>query len=221
MERYQRFNVEATLLVTVAMQFVAASGSAAATVATPCDVRVRIELTRDVPQPLDTRFVSSLLSTHSSYWLTLRQQDPYDPSAITADLMGPGADAGCRQVVDAMRNDARVVSVEVQGDPEDSAGPAVSAPWPIGSLEETSTEQPMGTVEAGPDGDWVLDGRNGVTYVQMAKDRYECDIWAVDKTGFDPTQDGGGVPPEVSQGKRAEYLRAEAACFQARGYVVR
>jgi len=221
MGRYQRFKLVATLLVTFAIKLVAPSGSAAAAVATPCDLRVRIELTRDVPQLLDTGFVSSLLSTQASYWLILRQQDPYDPSAITADLMGPGPEAGCRQVVEAMRKDARVVRVEVQGDVDESAAPPVSTPWPMRSVQPASTGQPMGTVEAGPDGDWVLDPRNGASYVQMAKDRYECDIWAVDKTGFDPTQDGGGVPPEALRSKRADYLRAEAACFQARGYVVR
>ena len=91
----------------------------------------------------------------------------------------------------------------------------------VGSTQPASTAPPLGTVKAGPDGDWVLEPRNGVSSVQTAKDRYECDIWAVDKTGFDPTQDGGGVPPEVAPGKRADYLRAEAACFQGRGYIMK
>jgi hypothetical protein len=56
---------------------------------------------------------------------------------------------------------------------------------------------------------------------QQAQDRYECDIWAIGQTGFDPTQDDGGVTPEAVPGKRADYLRAEAACFQARGYLIR
>jgi L-alanine-DL-glutamate epimerase-like enolase superfamily enzyme len=58
---------------------------------------------------------------------------------------------------------------------------------------------------------------NGVSYAQQARDRYECDIQAVDQTGFDPTKDDGGPPPNVTA-KRVDYLRAEAACFQARGY---
>jgi hypothetical protein len=76
-------------------------------------------------------------------------------------------------------------------------------------------------VQAGPDGDWVLEPLNGVSYVQEARDRYECDIWAVDQTGFDPTKDDRGVPPDVLPRKRADYLRAEAACFQVRGYVIK
>ena len=47
----------------------------------------------------------------------------------------------------------------------------------------------------------------GPGYVQMAKDRYECDVRAVDETGFDPTQDDGGVPPEAATGKRADCWR--------------
>jgi len=184
-------------------------------------MQVRIELSREVFHPLDTGFVSSLLSTHSAYRLTPRQQDPYDPSIITADLMGPGPEAGCRQVIDAMREDARVVSVEVQHDADDSAAPIGTTTRPVVSGEPASTVPPVGTVEAGPDGDWVLEPRNGVSYVQTANDLYECDIWAVDETGFDPTQDDGGVSPEAAPGKRADYLRAEAACFESRGYVVR
>jgi hypothetical protein len=79
----------------------------------------------------------------------------------------------------------------------------------------------MGTVHAGPDGDWIVEPLNGVSYAQQARDRYECDILAVDQTGFDPTKDNGGVPPEAVPGKRADYLRAEATCFQSRGYVMR
>ena len=39
--------------------------------------------------------------------------------------------------------------------------------------------------------------------------------------GFDPTEDDGGVPEDEVAGKRADYLRAEAACFEAHGYFVR
>ena len=48
-----------------------------------------------------------------------------------------------------------------------------------------------------------------------------ANIWAVDQTGLDPTEDDGGVPPGEVTGKRADYLRAEAACFEAYGYIVR
>jgi hypothetical protein len=84
-----------------------------------------------------------------------------------------------------------------------------------------SAVQPRGTLQAGPDDDWIVEPLNGVSYTELARDRYLCDIWAVDQTGFDPMTDDGGVPPEAVPAKRRDYLRAEAVCFQARGYVVR
>jgi hypothetical protein len=226
MERYQRFNLAAALLAAALVQLAPASGTAAASKtaappsAAPCDMRVRVELTPDMPQPLDAGFVNSLLSKHSAFRLTLRQQDAYNPSVIGLDLAGPGPEAACREVVNSMRKDSRVVSVDVQQD-ADSTAPPVSAPRPLGGAPSASTAQPRGTVQAGPDGGWILEPLNAVSYVQAARDRYECDIAAVDQTGFDPTKYEGGVPPDALPGKRAAYLRAEAACFQARGYVVR
>jgi len=84
-----------------------------------------------------------------------------------------------------------------------------------------SAVQARGTLRAGPDGDWIVEPLNGVSNAQLAMDRYQCDIWAVDQTGFDPTTDDGGVPPEAVSAKRADYLRAEGVCLQARGYIVR
>jgi hypothetical protein len=220
MEKYQRFNLAAALLAAALVPLGAASGTAAAQPAAPCDMHVRVELTPDAPQPLDAGFVSSLLGKPSAFRLTLRQQDPYNPSVIALDLAGPGPEAACREVVNSMRKDARVVSVEVQ-QAADSTAPPVGTPWPVGSAQLASTAQPRGTLQAGPDGDWILESLNAVSYVQAARDRYECDIGAVNQTGFDPTKYDGGVPPDALLGKRADYLRAEAACFQARGYVVR
>jgi hypothetical protein len=63
--------------------------------------------------------------------------------------------------------------------------------------------------------------QNGTSYSQQARDQYECDIAAVKQTGFDPTLEDGGVPPDVVLARQAEYLRAEAACLEARGYRVK
>ena len=63
--------------------------------------------------------------------------------------------------------------------------------------------------------------RNGISYAQQARDQYECDIAAVKQTGFDPMRPDGGVPPDVAMARQAEYLRAEAACLEARGYQVK
>ena len=61
----------------------------------------------------------------------------------------------------------------------------------------------------------------GQSQDQQAKDRYECHRWAVDQTAFDPTLNGGGVPPEQATAKRSDYQRAMSACLEARDYTVR
>jgi hypothetical protein len=63
--------------------------------------------------------------------------------------------------------------------------------------------------------------KNGQPPEQQARDRYECHRWAADQTSFDPTRPAGGVPPEVAASKRADYMRAQQACLEARGYTVR
>jgi hypothetical protein len=203
MKRYERSTLAAVLVITAlgALAPVGGGTAQAASVA-PCDMRLRVELTPDVPDPRDPGFVSSLLGNHPDYQLTLLRLDPEDASVITLDLTGPGPVAGCGEVVSSMRKDARVISVHLQRD-------AVS-----------STTQPMGIVYAGPDGSWVLKRASGVSYPRQAQIRYRCDIWAADQTGFDPTEDDGGVPLQEVASKRADYLRAEAACFEAHGYIV-
>jgi hypothetical protein len=185
-----------------------AEGTAQAAPIAPCDLRLRVALTPDVPNASSAGFISSLLSNHSDYQLVLQGQDFGDSSVIVLNLRGPGPEAGCRELVKSIRSDARVASVEVMRDT-------------VNTAEPVSMVEPRGALHAGPDGDWILEPLNGVSYVQEARDRYDCDIWGVDQTGFDPTMDDGGVPPDALPGKRADYLRAEAACFQARGYIVR
>jgi hypothetical protein len=63
--------------------------------------------------------------------------------------------------------------------------------------------------------------KNGQSEEQQARDKYECHRWAADQTGFDPTGASGGVPPADVPAKRADYVRAQQACLEARGYTVR
>lgn len=63
--------------------------------------------------------------------------------------------------------------------------------------------------------------KNAQSKEQQATDRYECYRWASDQTGFDPTKTGGGVSGAESEGKRADYRRAQIACLEARGYSVK
>jgi hypothetical protein len=65
--------------------------------------------------------------------------------------------------------------------------------------------------------DLIVYPKNGQTQEQLGKDKFECYRWAVGQTGFDPTQPGGGAAP----GNRSNYLRAQAACLEGRGYSVK
>lgn len=52
----------------------------------------------------------------------------------------------------------------------------------------------------------------------QGKDKYECHHWAATQTGFDPTQ---GATPTATAQKRTDYIRAQAACLEGRGYTVK
>ena len=78
-----------------------------------------------------------------------------------------------------------------------------------------------GTTQAPTNDSIYVYPKNGQTPEQESRDRYECHRSAADRTGYDPTQSGGGVSSEVAATKRADYMRAETACLDARGYSVR
>ena len=59
--------------------------------------------------------------------------------------------------------------------------------------------------------------KNGQPQGQIAKDKFECHQWAVGQTGYDPTT---GAPASGPANKRTDYMRAQAACLEGRGYSV-
>jgi hypothetical protein len=63
--------------------------------------------------------------------------------------------------------------------------------------------------------------KNGQPEDQQARDKYECHKWASQQSGFDPTQSGGGVPPEQNASAHTAYNRAMGACLEGRGYSVK
>jgi hypothetical protein len=65
--------------------------------------------------------------------------------------------------------------------------------------------------------DLIAYPKNGQSQEQLGKDKFQCHQWAVSQTGFDPTQVAGGATP----GNRSNYLRAQAACLEGRGYSVK
>jgi hypothetical protein len=62
---------------------------------------------------------------------------------------------------------------------------------------------------------------NGQDDATQDRDRYECHRWAVERSGFDPTEPNGGVSPADAPTRRSAYARADSACLSARGYSVR
>jgi hypothetical protein len=107
--------VQATVIIALeVLALTAVNSIGVALPPAPCDMRLSVGLTPDVPDPRDAGFLSSLLGNHPGYQLTLQRQDQ---DSVVLDLTGPGPAYLCRQVVDSMRRDARVLSVDVQRDP--------------------------------------------------------------------------------------------------------
>ena len=80
-------------------------------------------------------------------------------------------------------------------------------------------ELPPGTTVAqAPAPQLFIYPRQGQNDQQQAKDRYECDRWAVGQTGYDPSfpSAGGATAVQVDN-----YRRAMSACLDARGYTVK
>lgn len=87
-------------------------------------------------------------------------------------------------------------------------------------------EQPPANVQPAPsaplqEGKSFVYPRHGQNEELQVKDRYECHIWAVSQTHFDPTQPTGSMPdPQMNQ-MRSDYQRAISACLDARGYTMK
>jgi hypothetical protein len=75
--------------------------------------------------------------------------------------------------------------------------------------------------QSGPGDDVFIYPKNGQSDQQQANDKYECHRWASQQSGFDPTQAGGGVPPEQNANAHTAYNRAMGACLEGRGYTVK
>jgi hypothetical protein len=94
---------------------------------------------------------------------------------------------------------------------------------PPEGLTTTPTETSTAAAADSPAGTWTdlyAYPKGGQSMEQQTKDRDECHKWAVAQSGFDPTQ-----PPatdaRAAAAKREGYLRAEAACLEARNYSVK
>ncbi len=61
--------------------------------------------------------------------------------------------------------------------------------------------------------------KNGQNADQQARDRYDCYRFAVAQSGFDPMRTPGSSSAIIEQ--QSDFERAQAACFDARGYASR
>jgi hypothetical protein len=77
-----------------------------------CDLRLTVELTPDVPDPSDAGFLGSFLSNQVDYELILRRER--DDSNIVVELTGPGPEYRCREAIETIRRDGRVLSLRVR-----------------------------------------------------------------------------------------------------------
>lgn len=58
--------------------------------------------------------------------------------------------------------------------------------------------------------------KNGQAQAQQAADKADCSTWAASQSGFDPTH----TSTTESVNKHSDYMRAQAACLEGRGYSV-
>jgi hypothetical protein len=63
--------------------------------------------------------------------------------------------------------------------------------------------------------------KHGQSKAQQAANKAQCLTWAAAQSGFDPTQDAAiNAAASDTANKRSQYMRAEAACLNGRGYSV-
>lgn len=103
----------------------------------------------------------------------------------------------------------------------DQSGYAVVAPPPDAAPPSDGQDAPQGAPPAPTEPmDLIIYPKNGQSKDQQAADQYECHNWAKGQTGFDPTQQNGGVSTADSDRSHSNYDRAMSACLQGRGYQV-
>lgn len=104
-----------TLAAAAAVALLAVFGNPATATAQEvpvCAARLTVEVSASVPRAADDGFLSSLLNNHFTYRLDLVRQQ--SSSVLEVELTGPGPGYRCDNVIEAMRKDARVQSIEVE-----------------------------------------------------------------------------------------------------------
>jgi hypothetical protein len=100
---------------------------------------------------------------------------------------------------------------------------AVQPPSAGATPPNSSPPSPRATPTGNTGGRWTdlyAYPKGGQSTEQQMKDRDECRKWAVEQSGFDPSQPTHDSGKDWTA-KRDSYLRAEGACLQARNYSVK
>lgn len=97
-----------------------------------------------------------------------------------------------------------------------NAAQYVTVAPPAGLVDQSGAPAPAGAQGAGTD--LMAYPKNGQSDAQQKQDKYECHHWATVQSGFDPTQ---GASATATPLKRSDYMRAQTACLEGRGYSVK
>lgn len=94
----------------------------------------------------------------------------------------------------------------------DSAGAYETVQPPPGLVDQVQTQAPARELFIFPDA--------GQSNAQLARDRDDCDRWAVAQVGFDPRPASTASSADSVVARRMDYLRAVGACLMGRNYTV-
>jgi hypothetical protein len=176
--------------------------------------------------------VQALLYVNDTYYRARPDLGGYEVVNDPADATVPAPEVSA---------DAESAAPVVQAAPEAAAVPAATpppaaapvalppppAPMPVQPTlplpPATGVAAAQAAVPAPPPSQGVrtsITPRNGQTPDQQARDHYECYRFAVAQTGFDPLRVASGISPAQLSQEQADYDRAQAACFEGRGYAV-
>jgi hypothetical protein len=132
-------------------------------------------------------------------------------------LTGPGAPLAVPVAASVTTASALPATVPASAATVPASGAPAAAVLPGASIAVPGGSAPPGTAVASSS----LYPKNSQTLDEQARDRYECYRFAVTQTGFDPMRQGAGVPAVETAQRLSAYQRAQAACFEGRGYLIR
>ncbi len=137
------------------------------------------------------------------------------PAAPTT-AAAPAATASMNSAVPAAMT-AATLSAVAAGNAVATPAAVVSAPVGVstpGSASSTLSSAAPRSVKV------VALPKNGQSPDVQARDHYECYKFAVAHSGFDPMHVNGAAATTQVAGQQSEYERAQATCFEGRGYSI-